>query len=149
MTKRFEICPVSEFPPGERRLVELDGIPIGIFNVDGTFHALQSVCPHQLAPLCEGTLTGTTAAPDVGEYEWEKDGEVIRCPWHGWEFDITTGESVFNPHRTRVRTFETTVEPPDRDRLEVDEYGTALAGDEPPVDTYDVEVEEEMVVVYV
>ena len=46
-----------------------------------------------------------------GEYIWAREGEILRCPWHGWEFDITTGRSIFNPHRMRVRTYEVTVEP--------------------------------------
>ena len=48
-----------------------------------------------------------------GEYVWARDGEILRCPWHGWEFDITTGRSVFNPHAVRVKMYEVTVEAPD------------------------------------
>jgi nitrite reductase/ring-hydroxylating ferredoxin subunit len=46
-----------------------------------------------------------------GEYVWDREGEILRCPWHGWEFDLTTGRSIFNPHKLRVRTYEVTVEP--------------------------------------
>jgi len=62
MSERHEICPANEFSPGERRIIEIEGLPhsIGVFNVDGTFHALANVCPHQLAPLCEGEITGET-----------------------------------------------------------------------------------------
>lgn len=183
MTTRQEVCPTSELEPGDRKLVEVGGISIGVFNVDGEFHALNNVCPHQLADLCAGPITGTTTSDEVGEYdEWVRDGEIIRCPWHGWEFEIESGESLFNPH-VRTRSFEATVEEsdgtapessggavsadpdeteasestadgsadsqaPDRTAQE-EEYGTNLAGDEPPVDTYDVEVEQDTVVVYV
>lgn len=136
---RVEVCPVEELPPGERTIVEAEGLSIGVFNVDGEFFALNNVCPHQLAPLCEGPVTGEVTAPDVGEYEMTRQGEVVRCPWHGWEFDIETGESVFNPH-LHTRTFDVEVEAA---------YGTELAGEEPPVETYDVEVEREMVVLHV
>lgn len=152
MTRRFEVCPASELPPGERTIVEADGLSIGVFNVGGEFHALANVCPHQLAPLCEGRVTGTTSATEPGEYDWERDGRIVRCPWHGWEFDVATGESVFNPHRVRTRTFETAVEDPQdagEDARGTDDHGTTLAGDPPPVDTYDVEVDEGIVVVYV
>ncbi len=60
-----------------------------------------------------------------GEYVWAREGEIARCPWHGWEFDITAGRSIFNPHRTRVKTYEVTVEP-----------------DDEAVDTYRVTVED-------
>jgi 3-phenylpropionate/trans-cinnamate dioxygenase ferredoxin subunit len=69
-----------------------------------------------------------------GEYVWARDGEILRCPWHGWEFDITTGRSIFNPHRTRVRAYEVTVEPDPADES---------------VETYPVTVENDLVVLHV
>lgn len=151
---RHEVCPVADLPPGERTIVEAEGLSVGVFNVDGEFHALNNVCPHQLAPLCEGKLTGEVTAPDVGEYEMTRQGEVVRCPWHGWEFDIASGESVFNPH-LRTRTFEVAVEAseeaadePGDGEAGASEYGTELSGEEPPVETYDVAVEDEVVVLY-
>ncbi len=67
-----------------------------------------------------------------GEYVWAREGEILRCPWHGWEFDITTGRSIFNPHRTRVKTHEVTVEP-----------------DDEAVDTYSVTVEDGALILHV
>ena len=145
MEERYEICPTDEIPPGERKIVEIEDKSIGIFNLEGEFHALRNVCPHQMAPLCLGEVTGTTAASKPGEYKWIKDGEILRCPWHGWEFEIATGESIFNPHKMRTQTFDVAVEY----RTEEERtYGTELKGEEPPVDTYSVEVEEEIVVLY-
>jgi nitrite reductase/ring-hydroxylating ferredoxin subunit len=142
------VCPVAELPPGERQIIEIDSESIGVFNVDGEFHALKNVCPHHLAPLCEGTVGGTSApTDDVGDYNREKDGEIIRCPWHKWEFDITTGESVYNPHRLRTRTYETGVE--SRGDEDAENCGTDLCGDAPPIETYDTGVGDEVVVVYV
>ena len=71
-----------------------------------------------------------------GEYIWARDGEIVRCPWHGWEFDITTGRSIFNPHKMRVKTYEVTVE---------------SAADELPdeVETFPVTVEDGFVVLHV
>ena len=89
--KRFEICPAAEFDAGERLIVDLDGFSVGVFNVDGEYHAMKNDCPHQRAPLCEGKLGGTTESDSPGEYEWVRPGQVVRCPWHGWEFDITDG----------------------------------------------------------
>lgn len=139
MTERHVICDVSEVPAGESTIVEVDGLSVGIFNIEGEFFALNNVCPHQLAPLCEGEVTGTVTASKPGEYVWEREGRVIRCPWHHWEFDIRTDASVFNPH-VGTRTFDVAVES--------HEYGAPLSGEAPPIDTYDVAVEEEVVVLY-
>jgi nitrite reductase/ring-hydroxylating ferredoxin subunit len=156
---RVEVCPAAELGPGERRIVDVDGLAhsVGVFNVDGDYHALANVCPHHLAPLCEGTITGEMRSEGVGDYRLERAGEVIQCPWHGWKFDIAEGESVTNPH-LRTRTYEAAVEPggdgedPDGTPGETCErgaYGTALEGEQPPVDTYDAAVERDVVVVYV
>ncbi|MBC8041028.1 MAG: Rieske (2Fe-2S) protein [Opitutaceae bacterium] len=111
MPSPHRVCRVSELPPGERKIVELAGKSIGVFNVAGRFHALRNVCPHQFAPLCAGKVTGYAPPSPVGEYTWAAPGAIIRCPWHGWEFDIATGRSVFNPHRVRTQSIPVTVEP--------------------------------------
>lgn len=149
MTSRHEICPVSDLEPGTRIIVEVGGRSIGVFNIDGEFYALKNVCPHQLAPLCEGEITGLVTAEHVGEYNWERDGEIIRCPWHHWAFDIKTGESRFNPHKVKTKSYDVEVKPgcpsaPSSDS----EYGITLKGEDPPVETYDVEVEKDIVVLY-
>ncbi|HUT79108.1 MAG TPA: Rieske (2Fe-2S) protein [Polyangia bacterium] len=99
----------SELPPGSRKIVEFGGRSIGVFNIGGSFYALRNRCPHQGAPLCLGSIGGTAATSAPGEYSWGREGEILRCPWHGWEFDITTGESVFNPHQMKVRSYDVTV----------------------------------------
>jgi len=157
--KRFEICPAEEFDAGERRIVTLDGFSVGVFNVEGEYYAMKNDCPHQRAPLCEGKLGGTTESDTPGEYDWVRPGQVVRCPWHGWEFDVTTGESVFNPHKVKAKTFEARVEPSEGEAAASDSKAAAadggcegcevdLEGDDPPVETYDVEVERGTVVVY-
>ncbi|WP_254532959.1 Rieske (2Fe-2S) protein [Natrinema gelatinilyticum] len=150
--KRFEICPTNEFDVGDRRIVTLDGFSVGIFNVDGEYYAMKNDCPHQRAPLCEGKLGGTTESDSPGEYDWVRPGQVVRCPWHGWEFDVKTGESVFNPHKVKAKTFEARVEPSTGGNAAADGgcegCDVDLEGDEPPVETYDVEVERGTVVVY-
>lgn len=151
MTERHEVCPVEELPPGEKRIVEPEGLPhsIGVFNVDGSFHAIANMCPHQLAPLCRGTITGEVTSEGPGDFQMIREGEVIRCPWHGWKFNIEDGSSVFNPHKLGTLSYDVTVEPRGGDRnAREEEYGTELSGDEPPVDTYDVDIEEEVVVIY-
>ena len=150
MPTRHEVCWVEDLQPGEREMVEVEGLSIGVFNVDGEYHAIANVCPHQLAPLCLGKVTGEMTAEKVGDFQLIREGEIIQCPWHGWKFDIRDGTSVFNPHALKTRTFDVEVETKPAEEVEqIEEFGTALRGDEPPVDTYPVEVEEEVVVLYV
>ena len=132
---------VAELPPGERRIVALEGRSIGVFNVKGSFYALRNACPHQSGPLCLGQIKGLLTARDQKQLELSREGEIIRCPWHGWEFDITNGRSVFNPHRLRVRSYEVTVEPEE-------EAASSTEGD-PSIETYPVTVERGRVVVHV
>jgi nitrite reductase/ring-hydroxylating ferredoxin subunit len=109
MTK-YIVATVEEIPPGGRKIVEVAGRSIGVFHVDGEFFALRNRCPHQGGPLCAGTLGGLISAPSPGEYHYSRAGEILRCPWHGWEFDIRTGQSWFDPTRVRVRRYQVSIE---------------------------------------
>jgi len=108
--KRYVIARADEFPPGTRRIVEIDGRSIGIFNVDGTYYALRNSCPHQGAELCKGTVLGAVTSPGPGEYVYDGETKMLSCPWHNWEFDMSTGQSWFDPSKTRVRPYEVVVE---------------------------------------
>jgi nitrite reductase (NADH) small subunit len=135
-TTRYEVGPVSEIPPGQRKIVyPHGGSGIGVFNVEGAYYAVKNTCPHMGAPLCRGKLTGTTAPIRTPEgqvdMEWIRDGEILRCPWHHWEFDLVTGRTVF-PSRQRVATYKVTVEP---------SGATDRATDVSGVETYPVVVE--------
>src|SRR5690349_22058409 len=92
---RHPVATVSEIPAGERKLVKVPAfgkeIEIGVFNVGAKYFAYRNVCPHAGAPVCEGKICGTTLPSDVGEYILARQGEILRCPWHGWEFDLLTG----------------------------------------------------------
>jgi nitrite reductase/ring-hydroxylating ferredoxin subunit len=100
---------VDEIPPGGRKIVEVEGRSIGVFNVGGEFLAVRNRCPHQGGPLCLGTLVGAIDSPGPGRYHHSRAGEMIRCPWHGWEFDLRNGRSWFDPSHTRVRWYEVTL----------------------------------------
>jgi nitrite reductase/ring-hydroxylating ferredoxin subunit len=128
---RHIICTVDELPPGERKIVSVKGRSIGVFNVGGRFYALRNTCPHQGAPLCLGSLNGTTMPAKPGEYIWSREDEILRCPWHGWEFDITTGCSIHNPRKMLVRTYEVSIE-----------------RDESTVETFEVSIENSLVVLH-
>lgn len=100
---------VAEIPPGERKIVELDGQSIGIFNVAGEYTAILNVCPHEFAPVCLGRVGGTTLTSVPGEWKWGREGEILSCPWHGWEFELLTGKALFGK-RPRLRLFPIKVE---------------------------------------
>jgi len=138
------VGPVSELPVGARKIIEINGRSIGVFNIHGNYHALRNSCPHQLAPLCRGHITGTTLPSQPGEYNWGRDGEIIRCPWHGWEFDLTTGQSIFNPHKMRVKTYEVTVERGG----ELVQQQVGADAEDPSVETFSVTIEDELVVLH-
>jgi 3-phenylpropionate/trans-cinnamate dioxygenase ferredoxin subunit len=110
--ERCVVARLSDFPAGSRKIVSVGGRSIGVFNIRGRFYALRNRCPHQGAPLCLGRIKGTTLARTPYEYVYGRDDEIIQCPWHGWEFEIETGRTYFNPHRMRVKTYDVTVESP-------------------------------------
>lgn len=107
---RFVIDAVDEFPAGSRRVVEAAGRAIGIYNRGGQFFALRNVCPHHGAPLCTHELRGTMVADSPGEYRYEMDEEIVRCPWHGYEFTVADGRSLLAPDRYRVKTYRIEIE---------------------------------------
>lgn len=76
MAKWISVAKAESLPPGECGEFVAEGKIIALFNVGGTFHALDGICPHQGGPLGKGFLTGC----------------IITCPWHGFQFDVTTGQ---------------------------------------------------------
>jgi nitrite reductase/ring-hydroxylating ferredoxin subunit len=109
MARSVVVARADEIEPGQRKLVTVGGRSIGVFNVAGDYFALRNRCPHQGGPLCEGRLFAPLQAAAPGRYERGAEGEIIRCPWHGWEFDVRTGRSWFDPARTRVASYPATV----------------------------------------
>ena len=78
MSTFVRVAAASDVAPGSGLCVEAQGRQIALFNVDGTFYAVDNTCPHRGGPLAEGELEGAT----------------VTCPWHAWQFDLTTGESL-------------------------------------------------------
>jgi NAD(P)H-dependent nitrite reductase small subunit len=77
----------DDLPPGTAKEVVAGDRVIALFNVDGTFYALDGVCPHQGGPLGQGLVEGC----------------VVTCPWHGWQFDVRTGQHQINPQLVQER----------------------------------------------
>jgi nitrite reductase (NADH) small subunit len=109
MTKRYKVGTVEEFAPGSKKIVEVGGKSIGIYKTDDRYYAIRNLCPHQGAPLCAGLTSSYVKSDGPGHFEFEKEGEVVRCPWHQWEFDLKTGCLIVDP-KMRTMTYEVTVE---------------------------------------
>lgn len=106
----YHVAKIEDLQPGERKIVTLDGRSIGVFNINGQLFALRNRCPHQGAALCDGSVVGLLESDVPGEYRHDSDKKLIKCPWHGWEFDVSTGQSWFDPQRVRVGTYPVTIE---------------------------------------
>ncbi len=108
--RRYVVGNVKELPPGERKLVPVGGKGgIGVFNVKGRYYALKNLCPHKGGPLCQGRLRPHVTSPAVYQLDREGDGEILKCPWHRWEFDLRTGKALYDSH-LRAKTYPVSVE---------------------------------------
>ena len=88
-----KVAKTSEIAPGTGKVVEAGGKTVAIFNCEGTFYAIDNTCKHRGGPLGEGSLSSTT----------------VTCPWHGWEYDVKTGECAMDPS-IKVQKFDVKVE---------------------------------------
>jgi NAD(P)H-dependent nitrite reductase small subunit len=93
MATMTKVAKASEIPPGTGKVVETGGKTIAVFNCEGTFYATDNTCRHRGGPLGEGSLSGTT----------------VTCPWHGWEYDVTSGACQMDPS-IKVATYDVKIE---------------------------------------
>ena len=101
MSSEYIVASVEDIPDGQHIVVKVQDREIGIFNVRGQFYALPNVCFHQSGPLCRGAISGTVVATAETNWQrvWSNDGEIIVCPWHSLEFNVTTGQCLAYPTR--------------------------------------------------
>jgi nitrite reductase/ring-hydroxylating ferredoxin subunit len=119
---RVVVCPVEELPVGAVKHLDAGKFGVGVYNVGGTLHALTNYCPHRGAPVCLGPVTGLTQpGEDPYAVRVEKAGEILRCPWHGMEFDIATGVAIVDS-RYSIKKLPVAVED---GMIVVDEAGDA------------------------
>jgi nitrite reductase (NADH) small subunit len=93
MGEFVRVTGTTDVKSGQGIVVEVNGKTLAVFNVDGAFHAIDNTCIHRGGPLGEGDL----------------EGSVVTCPWHGWQYDVTTGACVANP-AAKVERYEVKVE---------------------------------------
>ncbi|WP_168121235.1 Rieske (2Fe-2S) protein [Paenibacillus sp. HB172176] len=106
---RYLVGNVSEFEDGQKKIIAVGGKSVGIYEIGGQLHAIRNLCPHQGAELCRGVTAAWVDSSGPGDFRFEREGEIVRCPWHQWEFDIRTGCMVVDP-ATRTMTYGVTVE---------------------------------------
>lgn len=106
----IKIAQIDEIPRGKGIGVDVNGIEIAVFNVEGDFYAISNRCAHQRAPLCkageekinaEHTWSGTRGGVD-------EDACTVACPWHLWEWDLKTGKHEASGRR--IGTFDCAVD---------------------------------------
>lgn len=108
---KYVISTVSDFPDGTRRVVEVNGKSVGVFRLGDRFFALRNRCPHQFGPLCLGALAPRALSDQPGQFAVADGVPLLACPWHGWEYDIETGQSFMGPDRrnTAARRFDVAI----------------------------------------
>jgi nitrite reductase/ring-hydroxylating ferredoxin subunit len=135
---RHVVAAVGEIPLNGSRKVTVKGREIAVFHVAGEYFALTDRCPHEGGSLCAGRLIGLIRSKEPGQYDYSRPNEILQCSWHGWEFDIRTGQSYCDPDSIRARTYQVKVEP-----------GEALAKGPFVAETFPVSVEGQYIVVEV
>lgn len=109
MTEIF-VAKAAELPDGERRIVSHDGVEIGVFHWQGAFYAYRNLCVHQGGPACEGLImhkVEDVLGPDRTWHGQTFSADEVHfvCPWHGYEYDIRTGECAAD-RRLKLKTYE-------------------------------------------
>jgi 3-phenylpropionate/trans-cinnamate dioxygenase ferredoxin subunit len=135
---RHVVCAVKDLPSGQRRVLSVRGREIVVFNHGGEFFALLNKCPHEGGRLGCGKLVGLVESNEPGTYRYSRRGEFLKCPWHGWEFDIRNGQSWCDPSKIKTRTYPVVVE-----------AGTELAKGPYVLEKFDVSIEQDYVVIEV
>ena len=93
MPNFIKVASTTDLKPGENKIVYVNGTEVALFNVDGEFFAISNVCSHRGGPLGEGFL----------------ESDVVTCPWHGWRYNVRTGQNLTIP-TAKVATYNVKVE---------------------------------------
>ncbi len=93
MGKLTKVAQTTDIEPGQGKVIEAEGKTLAVFNVGGTFYAVDNTCLHRGGPLGEGEL----------------DDKIVTCPWHGWQYDVSTGQNAMNP-AVKVASYPVKVE---------------------------------------
>ncbi len=94
MGQLIKVAETNAVPPGTVKAVDLEGRAVALFNIDGTYYAIDDTCTHRGGPLSEGAVEGTT----------------VTCPWHGATYDVTTGNVLGPPASEGVAHYNVQVD---------------------------------------
>lgn len=110
--KKITVGKTADFPVGKFKIIDIDGREVGIAQLkNGEFRAVRNMCPHKGAPVCRGPIGGTMLPSAVGELICGRDGEILACPWHGFEFDLLTGDELIRSGKpTKLLMYPVAVE---------------------------------------
>lgn len=149
------VSAVADFPDGSRKIIDVEGRSVGVFRFGDTFYAIRNRCPHQWGPLCTGRIASRPVAEVPGEFRMDSSGvPLIACPWHGWEYDLVTGQSWMGPGHVDARTYEVEIEPGEEvvaEGIPPEVATTEIVGGRIPgpykVDTIPISIEQDYVVI--
>ena len=94
---RVVVGKVSDFGDGDRKIVDVNGKSVGVFRIGENFYAIRNRCPHQWGPLCLGDFAPRAVSSGPGDVHVVDGPPLLACPWHGWEYDLATGQSFIGP----------------------------------------------------
>jgi nitrite reductase/ring-hydroxylating ferredoxin subunit len=141
---RFVVSRLDDFPPDTRRIVRVGGREIGVFRVGDEFYAVRNRCPHQGGPLCLGRVFPKIVSERPGKFELDDGPPLLVCPWHGWQYDMASGEA-YAPDDPHVRSYSVSIEPASAIAHEL-EQGDDEQREPFVAETFPVSVEEDYVV---
>ena len=107
---KFVVARLDDFSPGDRRIVRVGGREIGVFRFEDRFYAIRNRCPHQGGPLCVGRVFPRVVSDEPGAFRLQDGSPLLVCPWHGWQYDMASGQS-YVPGDPDARSYDVTVEP--------------------------------------
>ncbi len=106
---RHIACDAADVPLGGRLIVQVGRASVGIFNIGGQILAINNLCPHAGAPICEGAICGAVVSDAPYERHLAYEGLILKCPWHGWEFLLPEGVTLTHPQE-RLRLYPVSIE---------------------------------------
>lgn len=102
---RVKVAEPDAINDGGKLIVKVKEMEIGLFRIEGKYYAWRNVCPHAAAPVCAGAIRGTRLPSDVYDYCYGLEDRVLRCPWHGWEFDLKSGHHLAPGSDAKLRGY--------------------------------------------
>jgi nitrite reductase/ring-hydroxylating ferredoxin subunit len=103
------VAQLDELEDATPKVFAVAGRSVGLIKSNGRIHAVRNVCPHKGAPVCRGTFRGTMLPSDPGTFVFGLDDRILQCPWHGWEFDLNTGQTLCGNGNKKLMLYPVTV----------------------------------------